>query len=159
MLVALLFWSCIPEEKYSVIPRIEFVSLEKIPNTSGSDDKGMLIFYFEDGDGDIGLNSEGDNLRPPFDTSSIYYYNFFIHYYEKQNGTFVRVDLPAEQHARIPRLSNRPPESINGHICQIELFINNITSIYDTIRFEFYIVDRALNHSNIITTPEIKIIK
>lgn len=67
MLVALLFWSCIPEEKYSVIPRIEFVSLEKIPNTSGSDDKGMLIFYFEDGDGDIGLNSEGDDLRPPFD--------------------------------------------------------------------------------------------
>ena len=158
LLVALLFWSCIPEEKYSVIPHIEFVSLEKISNSFGNDDKAMLTFYFEDGDGDVGLNSEGSDLLPPFDTSSIYYYNFFIDYYEKQNGTFVKVDLPAEQHARIPRLSNRTPESIHGNI-EIELFINNITSVYDTIRFEFYIVDRALHHSNIITTPEIKIIK
>lgn len=57
-----------------------------------------------------------------------------------------------------PRLSNKTPESIDGEI-SIEIFINNFTSPYDTVRFEFFVVDRALQHSNTVTTPEIIIHK
>lgn len=96
--------SCEPEEKYSFIPYIQFVSLEKIANDSGIDSKANLTFYFEDGDGDLGLDDIPEDLKPPFDASSIYHYNFFINYYEKQNGTFVKIDLPAEQNARISPL-------------------------------------------------------
>ena len=38
---------------------------------------------------------------------------------------------------------------------EIEVFINNAFSDYDTIRFDAYIVDRALHKSNTIQTPEI----
>lgn len=153
-----LLLSCEPEVKYPIIPNIKFVNLEKISNDLGYDYKANLKFYFEDGDGDIGLDDITEDLQPPFDTSSIYHYNFFIKYYEKQNGTFVKVDLPVEQNARIPRLSNNTPESIDGEI-SIEVFINNFASQYDTVRFEFFIVDRSLHHSNTVTTPEIIINK
>jgi hypothetical protein len=156
-IISLLF-SCEPEDKYPIVPYIKYVAFEKIANGLGFDDKAILKFYFEDGDGDLGLDNTSEDMKPPFDASSIYHYNFFIDYYEKQNGTFVKVDLPAEQNARIPRLSSSSSESIDGEI-SIEIFINNFTSTYDTIRFEFFIVDRALHHSNTVTTPEIIINK
>lgn len=156
-IIAVLF-SCEPEEKYPIVPFIKYLALDKIANDLGYDYKANLKFYFEDGDGDLGLDDTSEDMRPPFDASSIYHYNFFINYYEKQNGTFVKVDLPAEQNARIPRLSSSTPESIDGEI-SIEIFINNFTSTYDTIRFEFFVVDRELHHSNTVTTPEIIINK
>jgi len=152
----LILFSCKPEAKFPVTPAISFVKFEKIDNGTGVDDQGILTIHFEDGDGDIGLDEE--DTEAPFDTSSIYYYNFFIKYLEKQNGEFVEVELPMTNNARIPRLSFDVPESIEGDI-SITLYINNYSSPYDTIRFECYIVDRELHHSNTITTPDIIINK
>jgi len=135
------------------IPYIEFRSLEKIDNASGYDDKGMLNFYFEDGDGDIGMEGNiPDTLATEDD------YNFFIEYYEKQNGDFVLVKPEITMNARIPPLSYSVPESISG-IISIEIFINNTFSKHDTVRFDFYIVDRKKNKSNIATTGEVMIKK
>ena len=150
LMLALLLLACKRTEKYAVEPHIEFVSLESIDDP----DNGMdvrLTFKFQDGDGDIGL-SEND-LQSPFDTSSVYYYNCFITYFEKQNGEFVEVELPSSLNMRIPRLSDNTPESISGEI-YLDLYANNPFSPYDTIRYELYIVDRALHHSNTITTTE-----
>lgn len=144
-----LLTTCRKPEKFSVIPAIEFVSLEANDEYSGTD--VSLTFKFQDGDGDIGLDAR--DIAPPFDTSSVYYYNCFITYFEKQNGTFVEVELPSTLNMRIPRLSDNTPESISGEI-MLNLYANNPFSPYDTIRYELYIVDRALNHSNIITTSE-----
>jgi hypothetical protein len=145
MLVA----TCRKPDKFSSVPAIEFVSLEPYGGESGTDVR--LIFKFQDGDGDIGLDE--NDTKPPYDTSSIYYYNCFITYFEKQNGEFVEVELPSTLNMRIPRLSYNTPESISGEI-GLELFANNPFSPYDTIRYELFIVDRALNHSNTITTSE-----
>lgn len=149
-LLALLIVACRKEEKYPVVPAIEFVSLVANEDAENGTDV-RLTFKFQDGDGDIGLNE--DDTQAPFDTSSIYYYNCFISYFEKQNGDFVEVELPSTLNMRIPRLSNNTPESISGEIT-LDLFANNPFSPYDTIRYELYIVDRALNHSNTITTTE-----
>jgi hypothetical protein len=148
--------SCQQEPKFPDTPEISFVSFEKVDSSTTVDDQGILTLHFQDGDGDIGLDE--DDTETPFDTSSIYYYNFFIKYFEKQNGEFVAVELPMTNNARIPRLSDDVPESIEGDI-SITLYINNYTSQYDTIRFECYIVDRELHQSNTITTPEIIINK
>jgi hypothetical protein len=150
LLVSLLLSACRKQEKYPVIPAIEFVSLEANDDPiSGTD--VCLTFKFQDGDGDIGLDET--DTRPPFDTSSVYYYNCFISYFEKQNGTFVKVELPSTLNMRIPRLSDENEESISGEI-YLDLYANNPFSPYDTIRYELYIVDRALHHSNTITTTE-----
>lgn len=152
-----LLQNCRKPEEFPSIPYLEFVSFAKITTPNGIDDKGILTLFFTDGDGDMGL-SESDTLSP-YNADSEFHYNFFIDYFEKQNGTFVKVDLPFSLNSRIPILNttdnSRP---LKGNI-EIELFINNILSPYDTIRFECKICDRALNISNQIVTPEIIIKK
>ena len=149
--------SCTKKEQYPIIPHIEFDSFTKIENNLGHDDKGILAISFTDGDGNIGLDQ--NDTQPPFDTTSIYYYNFFITYYEKQNGKFVEVELPFTNNSRIPVLNQSGKDTPLKGVIQIELFINNYFSTYDTIRFRASIVDRDLNQSNTITTPDIIINK
>ena len=150
LFLVILLSSCRKQEKYSDIPVISFVSLLANEDAVNGTDV-RLTFKFQDGDGDIGLNE--NDTQAPFDTSSIYYYNCFISYFEKQNGVFVEIELPSTLNMRIPRLSDNTPESISGEIT-LDLFANNPFSPYDTIRYELFIVDRALNHSNTITTTE-----
>jgi hypothetical protein len=112
-----------------------------------------LKFYFEDGDGDIGLDGNiPDTLATDDD------YNLFILYHEKQNGNFVLVKPAITMNGRIPPLSYTVPESISG-IISYEIFINNYGSKYDTVRFDFYITDRKKHKSNTETTGEIIIKK
>jgi hypothetical protein len=145
--------SCKKTEKYPIEPSITFNNFYKISNGTNIDNYGLLELDFTDGDGDIGL-SEND-LNPPFDSTSVYYYNFFINYYEKQHGTFVKPTLFETFNARIPILNTSNGEqSLKGTI-SIQLPINNFASTYDTIRFDCQICDRALHMSNKITSPEI----
>ena len=149
-MIAILLCCACHKPTFSEVPYIEFLSLEKMDNSL--DGQVILNFYFEDGDGDIGLEGNiSDTLATEDD------YNLFINYYEKQNGNFVllKTDLPLN--ARIPPLSYSVPESISGTI-SIKTYINPL-SIYDTARFDFYIVDRKKNKSNIATTDEIMIKK
>jgi hypothetical protein len=152
-LVAVCLFSCKEKIKYPVIPYIEYVSFSKIATTSGIDDKGILKFSFTDGDGDIGLAPE-DTLYP-FDPGSQWYYDLFVIYYEKQKGDYVPVELPLTINSRIPVITpDGENKSIKGDI-EVELFINNPISSYDTICFDVQIADRALNVSNTIRTPDI----
>lgn len=157
------FGSCKKVEKFPDIPRIEYMDFTSIYNPDLEIfDRGVLRFSFEDGDGDIGLNN-GDTL-PPFNSSSKYYYNLIITYFEMQNGELKEVPIlwfnpQTEQYdtltlsARIPNLTPRGiNKAISGEI-QDTMFIYNFNSVYDTIKLEAFIVDRALNESNTISTP------
>jgi len=157
------FGSCKKLKKFSDIPHIEYLDFIKIYNPDLEIyDRGVLSFSFEDGDGDIGLNTA--DTAPPFNASSKYYYNLIITYFEMQNGLLTEVPIlwfnpQTEQYdtltlsARIPNLTPLGiNKAINGQI-QDTLFIYNFNSIYDTIKFEAYIIDRALHESNTITTP------
>ena len=145
--------SCIQFHTYPLEPYIEFLSFTKISTTSGVDDLGTLTISFTDGDGDIGLDD--NQTDTPYDTSSIYYYNIFIKYFEKQNGEYKEVVLIPSNDGRIPNLTpTGNKKGLQGNI-SVDLYINNPLSVYDTIRYEVYIVDRALNHSDTITTPDI----
>lgn len=149
----LLFTSCTKHDTYSVIPEIEYKSFDKIPTSSGIDDKALLTISFTDGDGDIGLNPE--DTFPPYNASSPYYYNFIIDYYEQQGDSFVKIDLPFTNNSRIPYVeADLVERGIKGEIT-IEVFFNNIMSNADSIRYELYILDRSLHKSNSVTTPSI----
>lgn len=147
--------ACRQEEKFPVEPYIEFVSLTKIDNGTPIDNRAKLVLHFQDGDGDIGLNE--DDVNPPFDTASVYHYNFFIDYYKKINGDFQLIEFDGVTfNQRIPRLSESVPESIEGDI-SIILDINSydLSTQYDTIKYRCYIVDRALHQSNVVETSEL----
>ena len=156
LVASMLFSSCLEREKYPIEPNItELVSFVAMKDGLTGAPKGRLTFRFTDGDGDVGL-APGDTMSP-FNRGSEYYYNFFVEYYERQNGELVLLDPPAPLHSRIPRLSNNVPESIEVEL-SIDIDINPI-SPYDTIQLKFYLVDRALHKSNVITTPEYIIYK
>ena len=154
LLIAILFLcTCRKIVIYSDIPEIRLVSFGKYEDDE-IQNGALLIFYFQDGDGDIGLS--GTDTYPPFDTASLFYYNFFCDYYEKQDGFFVKIDSietnkgtePLVLNARIPRLSSLPEESINGEISLIMLDCYKPFSPYDTFQLKIHIVDRKLNKSN-----------
>ena len=154
LLSLLLLAGCGRQEKFPVEPAITFVSLEKIDEGTGIDNKATLTLHFQDGDGDLGLNTE--DIDSPFDTASVYYYNLFIDYYKKIDGQFQKIEFESVTfNQRFPRLSNDVPESIEGDL-YVDLPINSfdLSTQYDTIRFSCYIVDRALHVSNTVeTTP------
>jgi len=152
-IVVIILSSCKKEEKFSEVPYITFVDFVKIPNSHGYDEQARLTIHFQDGDGDLGLND--NELNAPFDTSSIYYYNFFIDYYKKIDGEYQLLELPSTTNSRFPRLSDKASESIEGDI-SINIFINTYdwSTTYDTMKLECHIVDRALHESNTITVPE-----
>jgi len=141
--------ACKKPVQYSEIPEIKFISFEHL-----SSKDGLLTYYFQDGDGDLGLDET--DTDSPFDTTSVYYYNFFCDYYEKQNGIFVKIDSidvegklkPFILNARFPRLSKLSDESINGEIYHKMEPYRVDDSQFDTVKLVFYIVDRALHHSN-----------
>ena len=141
--------ACREIKEFSPIPYIEFVSLTKIDNGTDKDEKGILKIYFTDGDGNIGLeNNENDSS-----------FNFFIDYYEKQNGSFVKVDLLSTFNARIPMLNNSDEDKALEGTIEIETYIVNYISTYDTVQLECWLIDRDSNESNHIFTPAFKINK
>ncbi len=157
--------SCRKFEEFPDIPEITYDRFIVLMNQeTGITERGVLVFSYTDGDGDLGLD-KGDTL-PPYDRGSDYYYNLIIKYYEKQNGEFIEVPILAWNtdssyfdtltfNSRFPILT---PESGNQNIKGIfedTLFIYNPLSDFDTIKFKAQIIDRALNISNEIETGEI----
>jgi len=144
IIIVVFLCACRRPVKYSDIPEIKFISFEKL-----NSEDGILTFYFQDGEGDIGL--EAWETKPPFD------YNFFCDYYEKQNGIFEKIDSIVDSqgktiayhlNGRIPRLTKLPEESINGEI-YLKMVPYREETPFDTIKLSFYIVDRKLNRSNV----------
>ncbi len=135
--------SCTKEDTYPVTPDISFVSLEKLPNSSGKDSL-VLTFAFTDGDGDVGT--------PKIDTVNR---DVFVTLFELRNGVFVKYDDPyGVFNYRIPFMVPRGNnESLKG---EIEISIDyNIFQANDTIYYDLYMKDRAGHVSNTISTDNI----
>jgi hypothetical protein len=146
--------SCHKIEQISPIPSISFTSFTIFDTLDilGNQSKGgKLSFFFEDGDGDVGLNPPTD-----FQTDST---NLFLTLYRKIDGIMVQAkpgDPLYPSAYRIPYMTRLGQDKIlRGTI--------NVTFLYlfysptDTIKYDFYIKDRAPHKSNVATTSEIVI--
>lgn len=144
--------SCRKIQQMSPIPNIKYNSFSIFDTTDilGNNAKGgRLNFYFEDGDGDLGLENTAGNQT---DTN-----NLIITMQRKING----VMLPAPDNDplkpssyRIPYMAREGQNKIlKGTISVI--FLYPFYTPQDTIMYDFYIVDRASNKSNTVSTNEI----
>jgi hypothetical protein len=148
--------SCRKIEHLPPVPHIEFKSFavfDTIDPLGNLDKGGRLNFYFEDGDGDLGLIEPSD-----FQTDTA---NLFLSLFRKTDGIMVPVFdkndplLPSSSY-RIPYMERLGQNKIlKGTISVTFLYVDY--SPGDTIRYDFYIVDRALNESNLESTSEIVI--
>ena len=174
VMLSMTLFSCQKFNEYPVEPHITFKKFTLLVDSVYKPDedttvlisnRGVLSFSFTDGDGDLGL-MDWDTL-PPFDKNSPYYYNIVVKYYEKRNGVFEQVTHinpdgsidTINFNGRLPYLTPTGVHKAITGIIEDTLLINNPTSTYDTIKFKFYIYDRALNKSNEEETPEIIVLK
>lgn len=144
--------SCHKIEKLPAIPSIEYTSFSIFDTTDilGNKSKGgRLRFRFQDGDGDLGLPVVTDSLA---DST-----NLFFTLYRKINGviTLAPANDPLKPASyRIPYMYRQGQNKIlKGTISVTFLYL--FYNQGDTIRYDFYLKDRALNSSNIASTNDI----
>ena len=152
LIFMLILDSCKKIERLPAVPHIEFTSFTIFDTTDILGNKsigGRLRFHFEDGDGDMGLNApEG------IETDST---NLFFTLFRKKGGIISPApdNDPLKPSAyRIPYMERLGQNKIlKGTISVTFLYL--FYNPTDTIRYDFYIKDRALNMSNIASTSEI----
>lgn len=133
---------CKPEQCEEVVPELGFV------NFKSKMDTGVMTLSFKDCDGDLGL-SRNDTLPP-------YAYNLFLEYFEFKNGNWNKIGpLNPPYYYRIPELNSNSNSDIREGEIDIVLNPYYLPGYSDTLRYEIYLVDKALNKSNLITTPTI----
>lgn len=154
MLILLSQGSCRPIEQLPDEPEIRFTSFAVFDTTDilGNSFKGgRLKFYFEDGNGDMGMKNpeEGES-----DTT-----NLFFTMFRKTGSSMVQVpedDALKPSGYRIPYMERTGRNKIlRGTISITFLYQFYNTESTDTIKYDFYLKDRADNQSNSVSTPEI----
>ncbi len=144
--------SCRKIQTLPAIPHIEFRSFavfDTIDILGNVTKGGRLKFYFEDGDGNIGLQPPSGD-QP--DTT-----NLFFTLFRKSNGLMVQApdnDPLKPSPYRIPYLERLGQNKILKGTISVTFLYLFYTSA-DTISYDFYLTDRAMNESNIASTGEI----
>ncbi len=145
--------SCSELTKYSEIPAIEYSSHIAADTVDALNNPVRFVelkFSIIDGDGDFGLK-DSDTL-PPYDT--IFNNNFFTSLYGLNNGNSEIVENILNPNSRIKYIEIEGQTTYKADI-YIEFSYSKSLVNYDTIKYEFFVVDRALNQSNTVTTPNI----
>lgn len=148
------FVSCGKIQSLPDEPHLEYRSFQIFDTTDilGNQIKGgRLKFYFEDGDGDLGL--------PAPETEDADSINLFMTLYRMTNGSIALApdnDPYKPTGFRIPYMDRQGQNKIlKGNISVIFFYL--FYSKEDTIRYDFYVKDRAGNSSNTATTSVIPV--
>jgi len=149
--------ACPEPQKYPIEPIIDFeqVQLKDSVDLLGNKNKVYkLKFGITDGDGDIGLQKS--DTTGIFHPDSLFTNNLFTTFYEIINGDTVKVDSSKQRNFRVPYVQ---PQGQNKTLIA-DIIIDIIFSFdgegnlpYDSVYFDFYIVDRQFHKSNIQSTP------
>jgi hypothetical protein len=149
-LLIILFFSCGKIEKLPPEPFIRFKSFEVFDSTDILENVvkgGRLNFYFEDGDGNLGLPAPG--LVSGLDTT-----NLFFTLKRKHGNGFVSIPIndpirPSDY--RIPYMDRQGQNKIlRGNIKVTFLYL--FSNPTDTIKYFFTVKDRLGNISNTDST-------
>jgi|SRR5450759_1135257 hypothetical protein len=154
----LALYSCRKIEHLSPVPHIEFTSFavfDTIDILNNPYKAGRLKFTFEDGDGDLGL--ESPEISGLIDSTNL----FFI-LYRKTGGNMVQVpdsgDFMKPTSYRIPFMERLGQNKIlKGTISVTFLYTYYEPIDSNIIRYDFFIKDRADNVSDTTSTNEISL--
>ena len=143
VVMLLLLAGCHQWPEYPDEPQIEFVEYQLLIDKDSIPQKGVIVFSFTDGDGDIGLDDS--------ETEYPYDYNLFIEYFEMHDGQWKSYINDSGDtvnfNGRIPVLTPEGNDkAISGTIYDT-VGINRFNDV-DTVKYIVSIKDHALNESN-----------
>ncbi len=156
--IAILLFGCNNKEiSYPPEPQIDFTKMYVIDSVDALGNKIKIydiFFNIIDGDYDFGLKDS--DTTGIFSHDSTYYNNLFITYYVYSNGGWRILDVPSSNY-RIPYV---PPQGLNKYFkaeidVKIALQIGFLS--VDSLKFKFYVVDKALHKSNEQETPAVSL--
>lgn len=154
MVISVGLSACFKNEEYPPEPIISN------PQFTFIGDSAQLAFDFTDGDGNIGL--EPNDTLAPFNPDSYYHYNLHIDYFEKddEEGWIPGTDIEGEpvvfQYRIQPIEVKGEAKGLKGTIEVIMInYKNTFSSDSDTIRYSIRLIDKALNESNQLQSPEV----
>ncbi len=152
-LVIIFVYACEPPRAIPEIPEVEFKSLlfENTVDLLGNDVKQVkLTISVKDGDGDIGIQYEDGTFYYLEENDTA---NLFIELLNKENGSFDTVELAIPHYFATRYLE--PEGQDKSLIADFETTIQYPIKeyVYDTIKYSFFIYDRAKNKSNIAESP------
>jgi hypothetical protein len=157
--------SCYRKPDFPNTPFIEFQSIVKNvitdPISTGKVDSISITIKFQDGDGDLGLNSE-DNSGV-FAQNSPYYYNYKVTLLQEIAGVFTPVIFTGLSFdGRFPRLEEQGRRNpLEGTLTYSLKFVHALLPptipAGTRMKFRVRIYDRALNLSNEIETTPVAI--
>lgn len=152
------FLSCEKPESFSEVPEVNYKSMRVFDSIIPSFDPIRMFeisFNFVDGDGDFGYD-------PAVPEDTLYKNNVIFSKFEKRNGVFVNVDsiLRDSTVFSIPYDEAFKRDGQNKTLRGYMKFVFDARgNTYDTIKYSFFIRDRARHKSNVGETPEITGIK
>ena len=110
----------------------------------------ILTFTYADGDGNFGIDLAIDSANNLYD--------MFLSMYQKKDTSYTIVSAVGT----IPWDINSIPQpqgqnkTMRGDISiSLRNTLSALTNFPDTFRFEFYIIDRDNNKSNLVKTPDL----
>ena len=152
--------ACEKIQTVSPVPAIDFKEFTLVDVSDTSEFlnfEGELVFSFVDGDGDIGLY--------PYDLlneDSTDKYNFFLLPYRKVDTQYIEIDLDEYEVPPFYRILHNEKmdrvgqnKTLKGDISLKIQYPEEKPYESNTIKYEFYIIDRAGNQSNTETTTDI----
>jgi hypothetical protein len=168
-IAAVFFYGCKGNEIYPIVPAIVFKDAFVIYNSSNTDSFIVVSFTYKDGDGDIGLDANQnsppyntDTLGPNNSNSNRFTNNIWVNYFQKANGLYTQPVIPftSDTVREDVRVGNLTPDGTHKAIRgEIRVQLNTVPRSYpdhsDTIKLKLRLVDRALNISNEIETPDL----
>jgi len=141
LLLVFIFTSCRDFDEYSEIPKIEFVSLDFYQTVRDENQMKIasLTFNLYDGDSDIGVDYTDTTV------------NFFTEVLVMKNGEFINAEEAGivDNNYKMPQIPE-DDRDINFE-AEVTVDIEYFSALmpYDTLKYQFYIVDYAGNKSNI----------
>ena len=163
--------SCTNEPQWSLTPTISFSQIQKITKTSNDGfggkakiDSVVMSIHFQDGDGDLGITQAELKANP---TKYKDFRNFEVNVLLQKNGKFTPITFSPSLGGlmNFKFKADQKPGPIEGTVDYSTQFVYAFYKGYsplftpknDTLKFQIYIRDNALQTSNVIETDPIVI--